>query len=53
MHYSEFLEWDVMMLTLRKIRNDRIAAELDTQAVEFDQALARAEWREKRRTVAV
>ncbi len=51
MYWVERWEWDVMMTTLRKIRNDQVAAELDTRSVDFDQALQRAEWREKRPTV--
>jgi hypothetical protein len=45
MHYPEYWEWDVFMNTLRKIRNDWIAAELDEHTPDFDQALQRAEWR--------
>jgi hypothetical protein len=51
MYWIERWEWDVIMKTLRKIRQDTIAAELDQQPVDFDQALQRAEWRERSATV--
>ncbi len=44
-------DWYIFVGTLRKIRNDRVAAELDQQAVDFDQALQGAEWRERSATV--
>ena len=36
-------DWAVFMVTLRKIRNDQVVAELDTQATDFDEASARVE----------
>ncbi len=51
MLYYGTRDWYIFIDTLRKIRNDQVAAELDTRAVDFDLALQRAEWRERSATV--